>query len=133
MIYGILDISTGDFTYVSAGHPGPVHLPFGGSPVILPSDGFPIGLGEDADEERKVHLEPGDRLFLYSDGLPEAMDSSSMAFGEPRLLEAVEAGRSEPIKQSAERLMAEVNAWNGPRHVADDMSVLAFEISPRSE
>src|SRR5688572_14308738 len=44
MVYGILSIPTGDFNYVSAGHPGPVHLAFGKEPVILESAGFPLGL-----------------------------------------------------------------------------------------
>ena len=39
MVYGILDVATGEFRYVSAGHPGPVHLPSGAEPVILESRG----------------------------------------------------------------------------------------------
>ena len=56
MIYGILDAVTGEFRYVSAGSPGPVHLPAGARPVMLESDGFPIGLAKDAYEERSVRL-----------------------------------------------------------------------------
>ena len=41
MVYGILNAATGEFRYVSAGHPGPVHLPSGADPVILESQGFP--------------------------------------------------------------------------------------------
>ena len=74
MVYGILDSTTGEFRYVSAGHPGPVHLPAGAEPVILESRGTPIGLADDAYEERSVRLSAGDRLYLYSDGVPEAMD-----------------------------------------------------------
>ena len=64
MIYGVLDARTGEFRYVSAGHPGPVHLPAGAGPVILESPGSPIGLAEDAYEERSVRLAAGDRLYL---------------------------------------------------------------------
>src|SRR5687768_4473041 len=46
MIYGILNAATGEFRYVSAGHPGPVHLPYRADPVILESEGFPIGLAD---------------------------------------------------------------------------------------
>ena len=56
MVYGILNAATGEFRYVSAGHPGPVHLPAGADPVILESRGFPIGLADDAYEERSVRL-----------------------------------------------------------------------------
>ena len=74
MVYGLLNTTTGEFRYVSAGHPGPVHLPSGADPVILEGQGSPIGLADDAYEERSVRLGAGDRLYLYSDGVPEAMD-----------------------------------------------------------
>ena len=64
MIYGVLDARTGEFRYVSAGHPGPVHLPAGAEPVILESIGSPIGLAEDAYEERSVRLARGQAVSL---------------------------------------------------------------------
>jgi phosphoserine phosphatase RsbU/P len=66
MVYGILNTTTGVFRYVSAGHPGPVYVPFGDNPVILESPGFPIGLASDAYEEKSVRLGVGDRMYLYS-------------------------------------------------------------------
>jgi sigma-B regulation protein RsbU (phosphoserine phosphatase) len=92
MVYGILNAATGEFRYVSAGHPGPVHLPAGADPVILESQGFPIGLADNAYEERSVRLGAGDRLYLYSDGVPEAMDPAGKQFGDARLLEAIGQG-----------------------------------------
>ena len=71
MVYGILNAATGEFRYVSAGHPGPVHLPSRADPMILAGRGSPIGLADDAYEERSVHLKAGDRLYLYSDGPPK--------------------------------------------------------------
>ena len=112
MIYGILDAATGEFRYVSAGHPGPVHLPVGADPVILESRGFPIGLADDAYEERSVHLRAGDRLYLYSDGVPDAMDPAGEQFGEARLLEAIGQGRSEPLQESVATLLRDrAVAW----------------------
>ncbi len=94
LVYGILDAATGEFRYVSAGHPGPVHLPAGGDPVILASRGSMIGLADDAYEERSVRLGAGDRLYLYSDGVTEAMDPAGEQFGDARLLGAI--GRTSP-------------------------------------
>ena len=82
MVYGILNAATGEFRYVSAGHPGPLYLPAGADPSILESPGFPIGLGDDVYVERSVRLGPGDRLYLYSDGVPEAMDRAGGQFGD---------------------------------------------------
>src|SRR6185369_18021142 len=64
MVYGILNATTREFRYVSAGHPSPVHMPSGADPVILKSAGLPIGLSDVAYEERLVRLGVGDRLYL---------------------------------------------------------------------
>ena len=118
MVYGILDVATGEFRYVSAGHPGPVHLPSGADPVILESQGSPIGLADDAYEERSVRLGAGDRLYLYSDGVPEAMDPAGKQFGDARLLEAIGQGRSEPLQEGVATLLEEIARWHGIRETS---------------
>jgi sigma-B regulation protein RsbU (phosphoserine phosphatase) len=129
MVYGILDATTGEFRYVSAGHPGPVHVPFGADPVILESQGFPIGLANDAFEERSVWLGAGDRIFLYSDGITEAMDIFSNQFGNARLLEAIGQGRSEPLQNAITSLLEKISLWHGSEKLCDDISIMAVEFS----
>ena len=132
MVYGILNAATGEFRYVSAGHPGPVHLPSGADPVILESQGFPIGLADEAYEERSVRLGAGDRLYLYSDGVPEAMDPAGKQFGDARLLEAIGQGRSEPLQEGIATLLGEIARWHGSERPQDDISILAVEVSVAS-
>jgi sigma-B regulation protein RsbU (phosphoserine phosphatase) len=129
MVYGILNAATGEFRYVSAGHPGPVHLPSHGDPVILESDGFPIGLADEVYQERSVHLEPGDRLYIYSDGVPEAMNPAGEQLGNARLLEAIAQGRSEPLQENVATLVGKITRWHGAERPHDDISILAVEIS----
>jgi sigma-B regulation protein RsbU (phosphoserine phosphatase) len=129
MIYGVLDVVTGEFRYVSAGHPGPVHRPAGAGPVILESDGFPLGLAEDAYEERSVCLAAGDRLFLYSDGVPEAMDPVGEQFGYARLLQAIGRDRFEPLQEHVAALLEEIERWRGTASAQDDIAILAVEVS----
>jgi phosphoserine phosphatase RsbU/P len=129
MVYGILNATTGEFRYVSAGHPGPVHLPSGADPVILESQGFPIGLADDAYEERFVRLGAGDRLYLYSDGIPEARDPAGKQFGDARLLEAIGQGRSEPLQKGVATLLGEIARWHGSASPQDDISIMAVEVS----
>lgn len=133
MLYGILDAVTGEFHYVSAGHPGPVHLPAGAGPVILESQGLPIGLAEDAYEERSVRLAAGDRLYLYSDGVPEAMDPVGEQFGDARLLQAIGRGRSEPLQDDVSALLGEVERWRGAASAQDDITILAVEVSAAAD
>jgi sigma-B regulation protein RsbU (phosphoserine phosphatase) len=130
MVYGILDTATGEFRYVSAGHPGPVHLPSGADPVILENLGSPIGLSDEVYEERSVHLGWGDRVYLYSDGVPEAMDPAGKLFGDARLLEAIGQGRSEPLQEGVATLLREIARWQGSARPHDDISILAVEVSP---
>ncbi len=130
LVYGVLDAASGEFLYVSAGHPGPVHLPSGGHPVILEGRGFPIGLADDAYEERSVRLGTGDRLYLYSDGLSEAMDPAGMLFGDARLLEAIGRERSEGLQESVAALLEQISRWHGSERLQDDLSILAIEVFP---
>jgi sigma-B regulation protein RsbU (phosphoserine phosphatase) len=133
MIYGILNAATGEFRYVAAGHPGPVHLPSGADPVILESQGFPIGLADEAYEERSVRLGAGDRLYIYSDGAPEAMNPAGKQFGNARLLEAIAQRRSEPLQENAASLLGEITRWHGTERLQDDVSILAIEVSVASD
>ena len=132
MVYGILNTATGEFRYIAAGHPGPVHLPSGAEPVILESQGFPIGLADDAYQERSIHLGAGDRLYLYSDGVTEAMDPTGKQFGNSRLLEAIGQGRSEPLQEVVDTLLREIVQWHGSQSPHDDISILAVEVAVAS-
>lgn len=129
MIYGVLDGLTGEFRYVSAAHPGPVHLRAGAAPVILESQSLPIGLADDGYEERSVHLAAGDRLYLYSDGVPEAMNPVGEQFGNARLLQAIGRGRSESLQENVAALVREIERWCGAASAQDDISILAVEVS----
>lgn len=133
LIYGVLDVPTGDFRHVCAGHAGPLHLPAAGPPVILESPGFPIGVSDEDYDERNFHLAPGDRLYLYSDGLPEAMNSSGEHFGDARLLEAIGRGRTKALSEGITTLLEEIVRWHGGASPTDDISILAVEVSAQTK
>jgi serine phosphatase RsbU (regulator of sigma subunit) len=128
LMYGILDVPAGEFRYVSAGHPGPVHVPVGRPSSVLASPGYPIGLADGAYTERTIRLAAGDRLYLYSDGVPEAMSPAGEPYGDARLLAAVERGRSAPLAAAVAALRAEVEQWCGAAGPHDDVSILAAEM-----
>lgn len=132
LMYGVLDVGSGMFRHVSAGQPGPLHLPAGGQPVILESPGFPIGLAEEPYGQQCIHLAAGDRLYLYSDGVPDAMNSSREQFGDARLMEAIARGRSAPLEDAIAALLREIARWQGSERPHDDISIVAIEISASS-
>jgi sigma-B regulation protein RsbU (phosphoserine phosphatase) len=133
LLYGILNLDTPEFRYVCAGHPGPIHFPAGRAARVVDSSGFPVGMFKDATfEELRLPLGRGDRLYLYSDGLPEARGVGEEQFGQRRLLDAVQAGANETLEASVARLQAEVVAWCGEGGPQDDLSILAVEIGTPS-
>jgi phosphoserine phosphatase RsbU/P len=131
MIYGILDLDGREFRYVSAGHPGPVHLPRGAPPSTLSTTSLPIGVGQENYQEHRVRVQPGDRFYLYSDGIIEAINASGKLFGNEGLLDALEAGRASSLRDSLAVLIEAVEKWCGGSPLADDVSLLAFEIADR--
>jgi sigma-B regulation protein RsbU (phosphoserine phosphatase) len=132
LVYGVVDARSGEFRYTLAGHPGPIHLSADGAKV-LPGRGYPIGLadGPRPYNEWSVQLAAGDRVYLFSDGVHEAANPSGEPYGVNRLLQAVEAGRSEPLCAVVNELMTSVESWSGSTGVRDDVSVLAVEYTGR--
>ncbi len=133
MVYGTLDAENRLFSYISAGHPPIVHIRRGSEPVFHPSTGSPIALvpdflGPNKFSELKVELEPGDRFYLYSDGIPEAMNSVQEEFEGERIAEALQGCLDKDLDESIDALLQEVWAWGGGHGPNDDVSILAVEI-----
>jgi sigma-B regulation protein RsbU (phosphoserine phosphatase) len=129
MVYGVLNLDTLEFRYAQAGHPPLVHVPRDGIPKQSESCSMAIGWVDDIEyDEQSVQLKPGDRVFLYSDGVPEAMNAELNQFGDKQMLEMIELGNSQSLDQSVSLLLQAVERWcvaNGPK---DDVSILALEI-----
>jgi len=133
LIYGILHVPTRTFTFTCAGHPGPVLVRGKGEPEILKHPGFPIGIMPvemmgDGFEDRVVKLDEGDRLYLYTDGIPEAENASEEDFGDVRFLRVLEEAKEEPLADSLLTLLGSVREFLAGSPVGDDVSLLAVEI-----
>ncbi len=129
LMYGVLDAATGDFRYVAAGHPGPIHAAAGARPEMIETPGYPIGLAEDAYAEQYVHLAAGDRLYLFSDGLPDAVSHDGELFGEARLLDVIARDRAQPLQNGIDALLDTVAQWQGSERPRDDISILGVELA----
>jgi sigma-B regulation protein RsbU (phosphoserine phosphatase) len=129
MIYGVLNTETLEFRYVLAGHPQVVHTSKGRSPELLDASGMAIGWVPDLlCDEYSVQLAPGDRLWLYSDGVPEAMDPDMNQFGDRQLLELVELTQQQSLDEGVNLLMSTVERWGHDGSLKDDVSILGIEI-----
>ncbi len=129
IVYGVLDSARLELTYVSAAHPGPIHLRADGTSELHPPTGLAIGWFPKAHwEDTKLQLAPGDRIYLCSDGLNEAMNGDDEMFGYDRMIDCLERSRDLDLQASIERLLEAVHAWTGSETRDDDMSVVALEI-----
>jgi sigma-B regulation protein RsbU (phosphoserine phosphatase) len=129
LLYGILGLDTRELRFVSAGHPGPVHLPLGSPPVVLEGGGCPVGVGIANYREQVIKLEPGDRLVFYSDGITEARNADGEHFGSRRLLVALEQTCHLPLGESLKALLENVERWRGNSPLHDDIAILVAEIA----
>ncbi len=129
MVYGLLDLETLEFRFTSAGHDPVVHAPNGGAPKFVEGSGMPIGwLDETEYDEYVIKLEPKDRLYLYSDGVPEAMDAELNQFSMKQMLEIMELGQTQPLGDSVFLLLKSVERWSAKNGPKDDVSILGLEV-----
>ena len=127
LVYGVIDSLSGRFEYVTAGHPAPVMLPRDGAPFPVEGAGLPVGMLDDATyAEATLTLEPGDRLYFYTDGAIEALDANEAEYGQERLLDAMASVRERPLRAGLDAIASDVRAWCGGR-LRDDVSLLAVE------
>jgi phosphoserine phosphatase RsbU/P len=98
---------------------------------MLDVEGFPIGMAPESDpfQQRSVVLQPGDRILIYSDGIPDALRGDGEVFGAARLLEAVQRFSTEPLDGVIGCLLSELRDWRGDAAANEDVSILGFKVS----
>lgn len=126
LFYGLLEPSKGRLEYVCAGHPFPLLRRADGAVEELGQGGLPLGLRDPlAARCFTVTLAPGDRLLLYSDGLPEALSTTGAAFGYERLSRLLAAGGSP--QQIHDRILAEFDRHTEGEPLKDDLTLMVLE------
>lgn len=128
ILYGVLKVTTGEFSFAAAGHPGPVLMQRNQQPSIIPTSSYPIGVSSDAEYEiQTVKLSDGDKLFLYTDGVVEALSSRDIPYGEERFLRTLHRRPDDPIEQCLESVMKSLENWACHINFRDDLSLVGIE------
>jgi sigma-B regulation protein RsbU (phosphoserine phosphatase) len=130
----VLDTKSGLLACASGGHTSPVLVRPGEAPRFLEDrPGTVVGIQPNLSfEQRELQLQPGDALFLYTDGVTEAFDPDKYCFGEDRLLQALrepEAG----ARGMVEHVLQAVRAFARGEPQSDDIALLALRWLPAAE
>ena len=129
LLYGILNYETRTFTYARAGHTLPILLDPKGE-IYTPErgPGQPIGLFPDFDiDENHLDIAPGTSLFLYTDGVTEAIDQHGELFGEERLEKILRTHRRVPPQDLCEKIFQALDTFREGDAQHDDVTVLMLQ------
>ena len=126
---GILELSTGKLTAANAGHEYPVlKRPDGNFELYKDRHGFVIG-GMDGVRyhEYEIQLEPGSKLFVYTDGVPEATDAAKELFGTERMIDALNSATDVPPVEVLKNVRRAVDGFVKDAEQFDDLTMLCME------
>ncbi|TCT07988.1 SpoIIE family protein phosphatase [Aquabacter spiritensis] len=129
VFYAVIDLDTGRVNYVNAGHNLPYRVSAGGDISTVPSTkGMAVAVMEGfVYREGHFDLEPGDSLFLFTDGVTEAIDIDGTLYCEPRLEALLGEGAAHwDVPEFAERVMASIRAFERGAPQADDITCLTL-------
>jgi sigma-B regulation protein RsbU (phosphoserine phosphatase) len=123
---GMLDLKTGRFIYVNGGHNPPVIYHNGKFEYLAVEENCVLGMMDDIDyEQQEIQLSKGDILYLYTDGVTEAMDENNGQYGEERLLTCLNGTEcSCNLQKLLERVKADLGEHVGNAAQSDDITML---------
>ncbi|WP_051464959.1 PP2C family protein-serine/threonine phosphatase [Butyrivibrio sp. FCS014] len=124
----VLDIKTGKGMAANAGHEHPVLMRAGGdfelveyrhSPAVATMEGMKF-------RQHEFELHPGDRLFVYTDGVPEATDSSNELFGNDRMLYVLNNNKDSSVYDLLKNMKSSIDGFVGEAPQFDDITMLVL-------
>ena len=135
LFLGILNLRTGELAYCNGGHPPPYVLRADGKVEPLPSTGgMALGVVDDFDyRAASVSLNAKDTLFLFSDGITEAVDARCALFGETRLEAALSDLLNQPLSGILEGVLVLIEAFAQNEPQADDITMMAVRYHGRHD
>ena len=132
---GVLELSTGNLTAVNAGHEYPaVKRADGRFEVIKTKHSLFIGGMDDVTyKEYELYMEPGDQIFLYTDGLPEVTDGDGKMFGIDRMTDALNEYLDEKPRPLIEGMRESVNKFVKDAEQFDDITMMCLEYNGKQQ
>ncbi|MHC4887577.1 MAG: PP2C family protein-serine/threonine phosphatase [Planctomycetota bacterium] len=126
-VYGILNLTTMEFQFANAGHPYPLLVDVDGTAREVETANPVLGIFADSEfYTHRLALEPGQGVFLYTDGLVETRQEDHEEYGIERLLDLLGLSVGQDPETVADRVAAAADAFRGSHAREDDISLLYF-------
>ena len=131
----LLDLETGEGVAVNAGHEPPVICREGGDfELVRYRHSLAVGMMKGMEfPQHTFRLGPGDKLFVFTDGVPEALNSSSEQFGTDRMLKVLNENRNEDPAGLLAAVARAIDEFQGETDQFDDMTMLCFFCDKRND
>lgn len=126
---GVLDLVTGEFCFVNAGHEMPFIARSGNAyePYKLPAGFVLAGMEGMKYQSGSIRLSPGDKIFQYTDGVTEATNASHELYGMKRLADILARNTAKPPAELLPIIKADIDAFVGDAPQFDDITMLCVE------
>lgn len=125
---GILEISTGKMTCSNAGHEYPAICHNGAFKLLKDKHGLVLGAMDlSVYKEYEIQLDKGDKIFVYTDGVPEATNAEDIQFGTDRTEAALNIKAEADPKEILKIVRASVDEFVGNAEQYDDLTMVCLE------
>jgi serine phosphatase RsbU (regulator of sigma subunit) len=127
--YGVLHRPSGRLTYIRAAHERPFLLRPDREVMALPGGDRFLGMMPDLSlHEETVNLEPGDRLIMFSDGVPDAVNEADEGYSNQQLAATIAACEQKSAAEIVDYVVKDVARWQGNAAPFDDLTLLVLEV-----
>ena len=125
---GIIELATGKVRYVNAGHNPPVLITGSTAKFIKGKGGVILaGIEDMAYKEKSIEMNAGDKLFMYTDGITEAENSSHELYGDDRLLKCLKHAGSSSVDEVLDMVIKDTAEHVNGHDQFDDMTMMCIE------
>ena len=127
VFYGILNTQTGEVDFVNAGHNPPYIMSANGLEKVEMTDGLALGVMEEFEfQSKKLKMNKGDQLLLYTDGVVEAFNMEETAYSEDRFENFLNENAQLPLEGLIKKSFADVHDFTGSAPQSDDITLLGI-------
>ena len=132
---GIIDLETGIMKCANFGHEYPILMRANGNYEVFKDEhSLPLATFEGIKaKEYEIVFKPGDRIFAYTDGVPEAINKQKEQYGIDRLVNFLNANKNDPFELLLDKEISDIKKFANGEEQFDDITMIAFKLNDYSK